>query len=122
MKETGVDDQGLSDFTGFYPYPLYKDAELNFYNALGNRRLSIPFNPFSWIGGLFSIFFSSSRIKSKNISGNLAGEGILKGGVIIFGNDGAPQYAYQEELGSELPLEDILAAVYSIKRKADDKK
>lgn len=118
MKETGVDDQGLCDFTGFYPYPLYKDdpINLNFYKALGNRKLSIPFNPFKMMGGMMSFFSSNSRVKEKKIEGNMVGEGMLKGGVIIFGKDGSPKYAYLEQIGSELPVEDILAAVHALKK------
>ena len=115
IKETGVDDKGLSEFTGFYPYPLYKDNDLSFYKALGNRKLSIPLNRFKMVGGVISFFSSSSRLKEKKIEGNLTGEGMLKGGVIIFGKDGSPKYAYQEQMGNELPVEDILAAVHAIK-------
>ena len=118
MKETGVDDKGLSDFSTFYPYPLYKDEKLDFYKALGNRSLSIPLNPFKLIGGAFSLFSIQMRLNEKKIKGNMTGEGIKQGGVIIFDKHGAAKYAYYEKTGSELPVEDILAAIQAVK---DDK-
>lgn len=113
IKETGVDDPGLCDFTSFYPYPLYKDNQLSFYNALGNRKLSL--NPFSLFGTVKSMFSANSRMKERNIEGNLVGEGLVKGGVIIFSKDGTPKYAYREVVGQELPVEAILAAVQAVK-------
>lgn len=115
VKEIGVDDKGLSDFSTFYPYPLYRDENLDFYKALGNRSMSIPLNPFKLVGGVFSLFSIQKRLKQKKIEGNMAGEGLKQGGVIIFDKHGAPKYAYYEKTGSELPVEDILAAVQAIK-------
>ena len=114
IKETGVDDQGLCDFTSFYPYPLYKDDQLSFYKALGNRKLSL--NPLSLFGTVKSMFSGNSRTKERNIEGNLVGEGLVKGGVIIFSKDGTPKYAYREVVGQELPVETILAAVHAVKK------
>ena len=58
----------------------------------------------------------NQRLNQKNITGNLAGEGFVKGGVIIFGKDGTPLYAYEEETGSELPVDEIKAALASIRQ------
>lgn len=116
IKETSVDDKGLFDFTGFFPYPLYKDVNLDFYMALGNRKLSLPWNPWTFIKGIFWVRRIGKRLKAKNIEGNLVGEGLTKGGVIIFGKDKRAKYAYAEETGEELPLDDILAAVEAVKR------
>ncbi|CAB9500565.1 family with sequence similarity 213, member [Seminavis robusta] len=115
VVQTGVDDKGLAEFTEFYPYPLYKDAELNFYKALGSRKLSIPFNPFKLVGGIFSLIGISGRLKEKKIEGNLVGEGIKQGGVIIFDKLGKPKFAYYEKTGKELPVDDILAALQAVK-------
>lgn len=115
VKETGVDDKGLSEFSTYFPSPLYRDEKLEYYRALGNRKLSIPLNPFKIVGGMFSVFGLQSRLKEKKIEGNFSGEGIKQGGVIIFGKDGDPKYAYYEKTGNELPVDDILAAVQSVK-------
>ena len=115
VKETGVDDQGLSDFADFYPFPLYRDDGWNFYKALGNRKISIPLNPFKLVGGIFSLYSMNSRVKEKKIEGNMTGEGMKQGGVIIFGKDGTPKYCYYEKTGNDLPLDDILAAIHAVK-------
>lgn len=116
VKETGVDDEGLVEFhSSYFTYPLYRDVELSFYKALGNRKLTLPWNPIKLVQGVFSILEMNKRLKAKNLSGNLSGEGFLKGGVIIFGKDGKPRFAYEEETGSELPIDDIIAALKSMK-------
>ena len=66
----------------------------------------------SLLAGMFSI---SKRMKQKGISGNLTGEGIKQGGVVLFDKNGQPRYAYREKTGTEIPLEDILAAVHAVK-------
>lgn len=113
VKETGVDDEGLADFSKHYPFPLYRDENLEFYQALGNRKLSLPtFNPWRLYKGYKQM---SRRLKEKDLEGNLKGEGIKQGGVIVFGKDGKQRFAYAEETGSEIPVDDILAAVKSVK-------
>ena len=116
VKETGVDDEGLSEFyNDFFRFPLYRDADLRFYAGLGNRKMSLPWNPISLVRGAFQLRSIMKRLKQKSIEGNMAGEGLTKGGVIVFGKDGKQKYAYQEETGSELPVEDILAAMEAVK-------
>ncbi len=56
------------------------------------------------------------RLKKKNISGNLKGEGLVQGGIIIFDASGTARYAYREETGFEVPIDDILAAVKMVKK------
>ncbi len=47
----------------------------------------------------------------KKIAGNLKGEGLIQGGIIIFDKTGKARYAYREETGSEVPIDDIISAV-----------
>jgi AhpC/TSA antioxidant enzyme len=94
---------------------MYRDSDLSFYKALGDRKLSLPWNPFKLISGMLSLIKINSRLKEKKIEGNLAGEGIKQGGVIIFDKEGTPKYTYYEKTGEELPLYDILAAVQAVK-------
>lgn len=110
VKETGVDDEGLSTFySKYFTKPLYRDEGLKLYNALGGKKLGLSFlNP-------YKLFKFSKRAKKKNLEGNFKGEGLLKGGVIIFGKDGKPKYAYQEQTGSELPVDDIGTAAQAVR-------
>jgi len=121
VKETGVDDEGLMEFHNVYfPFPLYRDANLKFYESLGDRKIKIPWrNPFKLVKGIFFVRRAAKRIKRKKIGGNLVGEGLTKGGVILFGKDGTQKYAYYEESLKEVPVDDILAAVEVLKSAAD---
>uniref|UniRef100_A0A7S1YHB2 Peroxiredoxin-like 2 activated in M-CSF stimulated monocytes n=1 Tax=Grammatophora oceanica TaxID=210454 RepID=A0A7S1YHB2_9STRA len=117
IKETGVDDEYLTSFHDkYYPYPLYRDENLDFYSYLGNRKLefNVGYNPINWVKGFFGLRAVGKRLKAKNIDGNMNGEGLTKGGVVIFGKDGTPKYAYQED--GEMPVEEILAAVQMVKQ------
>lgn len=118
VKETGVDDEGLAEFYWeSYPYPLYRDEEMIFYNEFfGGRKLSLPsWNPIRLYRGYKEM---TKRLNEKNLSGNLKGEGLLQGGIIIFDKDGKPAYAYQEETGSDIPVEEFLTAVHAVKNKS----
>lgn len=114
MKETGVDDEGLADFySNYFPHQLYCDKDMSFYDALGGRKMGIStWNPISWISSMRKM---GKRFKEKGIGGNMKGEGLVQGGVVIFGKDGNPKYAYEEETGKELPVDDIIAAVNAVR-------
>ena len=56
-----------------------------------------------------------ARLKKKKIQGNYKGEGLKTGGIIIFGSDGAPKYAYPEKTGYELDMEEFLTAVQAVR-------
>ena len=51
----------------------------------------------------------------KKISGNLKGEGLIQGGIIIFDKHGKARYAYIEQTGSEIPIDDIIRAVRMVR-------
>jgi len=54
-----------------------------------------------------------ARHKAKNVEGNLVGEGLVQGGIIVVGPDGKVVYTYLEKSGSPLPLEEIRTAILS---------
>ena len=56
-------------------------------------------NPFKIFRGFREML---KRIKKKNISGNMKGEGLVQGGIIIFDANGKARYAYREETGFEV--------------------
>jgi hypothetical protein len=119
VKETGVDDDGLHEFHDKYfgKFPMYCDKSYTFYQALGDSK-SIEL-PSLWIllksvlGGVWQ------RIQSKGITWNTKGEGITKGGLIIFDKKGKPRYAYQETLGHDLPVADIVYALETIRKEEE---
>lgn len=87
-----------------------------FYQALGSRKLTVStWNPFKIFRRIRNIY---KRLGSKNISGNLKGEGLVQGGIVIFDKLGA-RYAYREETGMEVPTDDIIAVVRHIRSEAD---
>jgi len=120
VKETGVDDEGLVDFHDkYFSYPLFCDKSYSFYQALGDRKVSVGIliNPVSLITMACSAY---QRITSKGISGNVGkGEGLVQGGIIIFDTKGKPKYAYEEDTGHDLPVKDILAAVSAVRRESE---
>lgn len=119
VKEIGIDDVGLSDFyLDYFTHPLYHDEQRYIYDYLGNRQIKLStWNPLRWISYLRQM---SSRHKSKTTSqgiklqGNMKGEGLIQGGVILFDSKGVPKYAYREETGDELPIDDIKQAAMTI--------
>jgi len=124
VKETGVDDEGLRVFQNdHFSYPLYRDENLDFYRAFGDGKITDHLswwsliNPYNIYKGMKGM---SKRMKSKNLTGNYVGEGLKTGGIIIFGSDGEPKYAYPEVTGSEMEVDDFLAAVKDVRGSSSD--
>lgn len=112
VKETGVDDEGLSKFyNDYFTYPLYKDEGLVLYNEFfGQRKIKLTtYNPFKLYKGYTDM---NKRLKEKSgLDGNMTGEGMIQGGLIIFDKEGNVRYAYEEIIGDELMIDDIVAAL-----------
>jgi len=62
----------------------------------------------------------TTRLNEKGLDGNLKGEGLVQGGIVIFGKDGKPKFAYEEETGSPLPIADIIGALNAVKAGNDE--
>merc|ERR1712232_860360 len=110
MGETGVDDEGLRAFQkDHFTFPLYR--------AFGDKKItsnmswSTILNPYKMYKGMKDM---GKRLKEKNIEGDMIGEGPKTGGIIVFGKDGEPKYAYPEITGSPLETDDILAALRDV--------
>ena len=101
----------------YFSFPLYRDSNLDFYRAFGNKKItstmkwSTLLNPYKLYKGAKEV---GRRMKEKNLEGNMVGEGLKTGGIIIFGSDGEPRYAYEEVTGSALETDDILAALKDV--------
>lgn len=115
IKEVAVDDEGLLEFHDkYFPHDLYMDPSKQFYEAMGKRKITTlrTWNPFRIYRGFKSM---SARLKGKpNLAGNMKGEGLIQGGIIVFDKQGDPRAVYLEETGSEPPVDDILAALKAL--------
>ena len=118
VKET-VDECGLLEFSSTYfrSYPLFVDKSYCFYQALGDRKVGFGslLNPIALVGILCD---AVTRLSKKSISGNVMGEGIVQGGLIVFGPDRQPVAMYPEETGQDLRIADLAAALQVIRRRA----
>jgi len=114
IKETGVDDAGLTDFhTKYFHYDTYRDENLAVYAAMGNRRIKLTtWNPITLFQGFRNM---TKRLGDKKIPGNLAGEGLVQGGLLVFDSDGRLAYAYEEQIGSEIEMDVLLAATRALR-------
>ena len=98
-----MDDEALSEFHTHYfrKLNLYKDGAWKIYKAMGGRKI----NPAQLIMGLARSF---KRHKKKKIETRMGpGDGWMLGGVLIFDQEGELIYAYQEEYGLELDMNQI---------------
>ena len=100
-----------------YSFPLYRDENLDFYRAFGDGKITDSMsywtllNPYKLYKGMKEM---GKRMESKNLEGNMVGEGLKTGGIIVFGSDGKPKYAYKEITGSPLETDDIVAALRDV--------
>ena len=108
VKETGVDDEGLLElYKDYFTFPLYRDEKLLTYAVLGNRWISLKsWNPFKIWSNYRSMV---QRTESRNIKVNLAAKGLVQSGVFVFDSAGVLKYAYEEDTGFALEMEDIKA-------------
>ncbi|GMI44487.1 hypothetical protein TrCOL_g7801 [Triparma columacea] len=108
---------GVGDFaTKYFPKgDVYHNPSLDFWSALGNRRLTSQrpssYNPFKIYKGIKEM---GKRQTEKGIKGNLKGEGIVQGGVMVFDSSGNLKYVYKEMTGYLLPKEEIEKAIDEI--------
>lgn len=105
---------GVSDFAKKY-FPsgeVYLNEENIFWKVLGSRRITsqrpASYNPIKIYKGIKEI---GRRQSVKGVEGNLKGEGIVQGGIIIFGPSGNVEYVYQEKTGYEIPRDDIISVL-----------
>mmetsp|Transcript_29248 Transcript_29248/g.69631 ORF Transcript_29248/g.69631 Transcript_29248/m.69631 type:complete len:126 (-) Transcript_29248:105-482(-) len=111
VKEVGVDDEGLAEFHNeHFDFPLFKDDGLVLYNDFfGKRSIKLTtYNPMKLYRGYKDM---NKRLKEKKLDGNLKGEGMIQGGLILFDKNGDAKYAYEEEIGSPINIDDVVAAL-----------
>jgi len=108
---------GVQEFAEkYFCGALFLDEERKLYEALGSRKLSLPlgkliFNPLQTYREFKAL---GVRTKGKGLEGNMQGEGLILGGVLVVSSAGDVVYTYLEETGSELPIADIGKAIDSL--------
>lgn len=101
---------GVGEFQSkyFLNNPVYMDKDKVFYSILGNKSLLSQklstWNPWKLYSGFSEL---TSRVKAKGIEGNLVGEGLLQGGVVIVSPTHGIVFLHNEQTGSELPFGEI---------------
>jgi len=106
-EEEGVQEFATKYFQGG---KVYVDEDKKFYSALGGGHLPV----LGLLNGLFrpSVWKNITRANSKNMAGNLKGEGRILGGLLVVGkgNRGVV-YQYNEKVyGDHAPIEEVLKA------------
>lgn len=81
---------------------------MSFYKAMGQRKIYSLFswNPLSWWPALVSL-----AERYSGIEGNMVGEGVVLGGVLVVSKEKGVVYQYDEITGHPLPVEDIADAI-----------
>jgi hypothetical protein len=108
IEKEDDDTLGIGEFADKYweGNPLYQDKDRAFFTFLGNKKLSIPLksllNPIRAYRELKAL---GARMKERGLEGNLKGEGLVKGGVLVVGPDDTVLYTHFEETGSGIPKE-----------------
>lgn len=95
IKKTGVDDEGLMEFSNIlYSFPLYRDVDLKVSTRQENLESPGIQLRMKFMKGLSSLHKIGKRrvAKQKEIEGNLIGEGLTKGGVVLSGKNGQQVY------------------------------
>lgn len=113
VKEVDVDNEGLYDFyKQYFPFDLYRDVDLSLYRLLGNKKLRLKtWNPIRLYRGYRAL---QQRLDSKNLTGNLKGEGLVLGGIVIFNKEGKVHKTIVEETGTPLDMDEIKEAVQQV--------
>jgi len=112
-------DPTLIDFESYFTCgPVLLDRSLHIFAALGSRQLSL-----ATLKPVLSELAWSPRkgferlwaLHQKRIDGNLRGEGLVMGGVIVMRpGEAGSAYVHHEQIGLPLPLEAIREAARSV--------
>ena len=89
---------------------MYLDENKEFYEYFGNRKITDGISPLTLLRP-WKIYRDlkamGKRMKAKNIEGNMVGEGIVQGGLLVVSKDSKVCFRYDEVTGSEVPLDDF---------------
>ena len=118
-SEEKPDELGIDEFATKYfgCGALHINEGRELFSMLGDRKIGLPMekllNPFRWGEVKSDLAVMKERMESKGVEGNMKGDGLVQGGVLVVGPAPACEvrYTYYEETGSELPVQEIDAAV-----------
>jgi hypothetical protein len=105
----------------FNSHPIYIDRNKEFYKFLGDKSIitqgPTSWNPFSMISG-----FMQMTDRFRSVEGNMLGEGLLKGGLIIITPEdgGTVVFRHGEHMGAPFPYDEIDAVLQPLLISADD--
>ena len=99
---------GVAEFADdYFCGPLYLDPEREFYKALGDKPIftlrtlgKALLNPFKFRKELKE---QGERFKAKEIDGNMQGDGLVKGGILVIAPDGDVKCIFEEDPGNGVP-------------------
>lgn len=109
VKETGLDDDGLTEFHQSYfdRHTIYNDEKWQLYNAMGGKNVG------AW--NLFKATFSGMpRWYKKGISNSAKKDRTdpwMLGGVLVFDKKGNLVYAMEETIGEEFSMARLERAI-----------
>ena len=109
VKETGLDDDGLTEFHQSYfdRHTIYNDEKWQLYNAMGGKNVG------AW--HLFKATFSGMpRWNKKGISSSAnknRTDPWMIGGVLVFDKKGNLVYAMEETIGEEFSMARLQRAI-----------
>lgn len=117
QEESAEGDLGVVEF--HYKYfscaaALYLDEERELFKQLGERKINIPAASFLKPWKMWTDMQSlAARLKDKGVEGNMKGDGLVQGGIVVLGP--APEcavlYTYYEETGKQIPVLELDAAI-----------
>lgn len=121
--DSPVDDDkllGLGEFEStYFCGPLYHDEQRAFWDALGNAPIftigglgKALLNPFKFRADLKDM---GERMKAKGIEGNMLGDGLAKGGILVIAPDGEIKFTFYEDPGKGVPPEDTAKIIAAAK-------
>lgn len=117
---------GLEDFQkSYFCGELFQDPERKFYEFLGSKPIftlgglgRALLNPFKFRRELKEM---GERQKAKGIEGNMQGDGLTKGGILVISPQDQILYTFYEDPGNGVPSAEcaaIVAAINSIEQPA----
>ena len=111
---------GLSDFEEqYFCGSLYHDAERVFWTALGNK----PIFTFGTLGKALinplkarrEMKAMGERMKAKSVEGNMVGDGLAKGGILVVAPGGDVKHVFYEDPGQGVPADEVDAILSAAK-------